>query len=898
MIGDDAMQKLRMLRDRLRALWHPDQVHDDIADEFRFHVEMRARENEHRGMSTADARRDAERRFGSAARVHDLAYDVRGGGWIETVLQDVRYGARVLAAQKMFSATVILTVGIAVGANATIFTLVDRLLLRTLPVERPAELEQLTLPNDWSSFSAPFFRELRQRSDVFSGVLARTLEPATIGNAGDARRGLVELVSGNYFSVLGTHAQYGRLLNDDDDRTSSVPPAAVVTNRYWRSRLSSDPAAVGTTIQIDSHPFTVIGVAAPEFFGLEVGSEPDVWVPLAVQPQLYDPGTTLANDAEANWLSVVGRRAPGVTHARAELGATLVLQQFQKESVRPVPNDWPRTIQLIGASRGLSRLRRQYEAALRLLMGVVATVLLIACASITTLMMTRSAGRRREIAVRLTLGASRVRLVRQLLTEGALLSLCGGAIGIVVARWGLGALTHVLPAGRVPSSLDANLDGRSLGFSLALSMLTAVLFSAGPALRSTHPDLAVAIRAGSDSVTARIPRIRGRKILIGVQVALSLVLTIGASLFTRSLAHIAAVPLGFQTGGVLIASIDPSLSGYTPARVGRFYHELEARLGANSGVRAAGSSAFPLLGGELSMRTVTAADAVQPADPQSTLISTNTVGGDFFDATGIQIRRGRGFDSRDSLHGPRVVVLNESAAHHYFGDRDAVNRTVLFGGVAPARVIGVVNDTKYASVREENRRIMYLPADQDPGILGGGERTIYVRTTGDPSRFAGDLESAVRSLDKTIPLYNVKTLSTQKAESLVRERLVAALSTFSGIVALALAAIALYGLVSFGAASRTREIGIRVSLGADPTGVVWLILRDAAGMVVGGCIAGVALGLLLSRFVQSQLYAVSPTDGSTIGMALGVLICTACAAALVPAMRAARIHPTEALRCE
>ena len=891
------MRILRILRDRLRALWHPDRVHDDIADEFRFHVEMRARENERRGMSVADARRDAEQRFGSPARIHDIAYDVRGGGWAEALWQDIRYGARMLAAQKVFSATVILTVGIGVGANAAIFTLVDRLLLRTLPVEHPGELEQLTLPNDWTSFSAPFFRELRRRNDVFAGVLARTLEPATIGNAGEARRGLIELVSGNYFSVLGTHAAQGRLLNDDDDRASLGAPVAVVSHRYWRSRLSSDPAAVGKMIQIDSHPFTVVGVAESDFVGLEVGTEPDVWVSIAMQPQLYDPGKTLANDADANWLAVLGRRATGVTHARAELGATVVLQQFQKESARPVPADWPRTIRLIGASRGLSRLRRQYEASLRLLMGVVAIVMLIACASITTLMMTRSTSRRREIAVRLTLGATRARLVRQLLTEGALLSLCGGAIGIVIARWGLGALAHVLPAERVPSSVDANLDVRSLAFSLALSMLTALLFSAGPALRSTRPNLVSAIRAGGDSSSGRIQRINGRKVLVAVQVALSLVLVIGASLFTRSLAHVAAIPLGFQTNHVVIASIDPSLSGYTAVRVRRFYHELESRLGGIAGVRAVGFSEFPLLGGEYTMRTVLGPGDSQSADPQSTLLATNTVGGDFFGAAGIPLRRGRGFEADDSLRGPRVVVLNESAARHFFGDEEAVGRTVLVGG-AHAKVIGVVSDTKYTSVREKTPRIVYLPSDQDPGILGGGERTIYVRTTGDASRFAGDLESAVRSLDKTIPLYNVKTLATQKAESLVRERLVAALSTLSGSVALALAAIALYGLISFGAASRTREIGVRVALGADPTRVIWLILRSATGMVVGGCAAGIALGVLLSRFVQSQLYGVSPTDAMTMGLAVGVLMGTGLVAAIIPALRAAQVDPMVALRCE
>lgn len=657
------MSILRTWRDRLRALWHPERVRDEIADELRFHVEMRARDNERAGMSTFDARRDAERRFGSVARIADTGYDVRGGGGLETLWQDIRYGARILSKQKIFSATVILTVGIGVGANATIFTLVDRLLLRTLPVERPNELEQVTLPNDWSSFSTPFVRELRGRTDVFSGVLARATVPGTIETAGDARRGLVELVSGNYFSVLGTHAAQGRLLNDQDDRVSVAAPVAVVSHYFWRDRLSGDPAAVGTMIRIDNHSFTVIGVAAPEFFGVDVGTMPDVWVPLSMQPQLLWQGSVLAEDREANWLRVVGRRAPGVTQARAESGATLVLQQFQKAMSRPTPDDWPTMVRLIGAGRGLPGLRDQYEGSLRLLMSVVVMVMLVACASITTLLMTRSTARRQEIAVRLTLGATRARLVRQLLTEGGLLSLCGGAVGLVIAQWGLGALLRLLPVGRIPLSVNAGLDARSLAFLLALSIITALVFSVGPALRFTRPDVVGAIKTGSDSATTgRATRINVRKFLVGAQVALSLILVIGASLFVRSLARTAAIPLGFETANVVIASVDPSLSGYSAARVEQFYHELETRLTTITGVRAVGFSAWPLLGGELSMITVRKPGARRPSDPQAWLLSSQVVGGDFFGAAGIRIRRGRGFAAADSLAGAPVVVLNEAAA--------------------------------------------------------------------------------------------------------------------------------------------------------------------------------------------------------------------------------------------
>ena len=894
------MSMLRIVRDRLRALWRPDQVRDEIVEELRFHVEMRARDNERGGMSAADARRDAARRFGSVAGIADVAYDVRGGGWLETLWQDARYGARVLAKQRVFTATVILTVGIGVGAGAAIFTLADRLLIRTLPVDHPAELEQISLPNDWTSFPTPFFRELRGRTDVFAGVLARTLAPATIAGAGDARRGLVELVSGNYFSVLGVRAAQGRLLNDDDERTASGAPVAVVSDRFWRTRLSSDPEAVGKTIRVDDQSLTIVGVAPPDFFGVEVGTMPEAWLPISMQPKIVFQGSVLADDRDANWLQVIGRRAPGVTQARAQAGATFAFQQYQESLGQPEPSGWPTSVRLVGVSRGLSSLRDNYEGALRVLIGIVAIVLLVACASITTLLMTRSAVRRQEIAVRLTLGATRARLVRQLLTEGALLSLCGGAAGLVIARAGLAALLRLLPSERVPIGIDVSLDARSLMFSLALSILVALVFSGGPALRFTRPDLVNAIRAGAASTTTRRGRrVDARKLLVGAQVALSLVLVLAASLFIRSLARTAAIPLGFETQHVLIASVDPSLSGYTPARVDGFYRELDERLRGVTGVRAVGFTAWPLLGGDLSMITVRIPGAPQPPDPRTWLLSSNVVGGDFFSAAGIRLRRGRAFAPADSVPGAHVIILNEAAARSYFGTDDAVGRTLLLGRAA-VKVIGVVGDTKYASVREEYRRIVYAPFGPDVQVLtaGVGERTVYLRTAGDPSALAGTLAAVGRAIDKNVPVYNVKTFAAQKSESLSRERLLAALSAWAGSVTLALAAIALYGLVSFGVASRTREIGIRVSLGAEPLRVVWLIVRGAVGMVAGGCTAGVGLALLLSRFIQSHLYDISATDARTIGTAAGILVATALIAALVPALRTARVDPTTALRYE
>jgi len=763
-----------------------------------------------------------------------------------------------------------------------------------LPVERPEELEQIALGNDDTAFSYPFYRELRQRNQVFSSLAARALRPASIAAGGSAERGVIEIVSGNYFSALGVRPVQGRVFTDDDNRVPMGHPVTVVSYRYWRERLSSDPSIIGQAIHIDHYPFTVIGVAPAGFFGMEVGSAPDAWAPIMMQPQLFLGGMSVIN-GPWKWLQIVGRRAPGVSEPQAQAAATLLLQQIQ--AGQALPRFAPRDIKLIPVGKGLSRLRGSFKRPLQILMAVVGLLLFISCANIANLLLARAASRRHEVAVRLALGAGRARLVRQLLTESLLLGLFGGAIGVGLASSGVRLLLRFLPAARVPFSLEVSMDGRMLVFTLAISILTGLFFGLVPALQSTRMDSASALKDQRAILGVPLQRWDLRNALVAFQVAFSMLLLAGAGLFLRSLQHTSAIRAGLDTDNVVMASIDPSLSGYTSSQSRGFYHQLESRLRESPGVQAVGTSVVPLLGGASEYNVTGLRVPGAPRPPRGSSILWNTVGGDFFRAVGIRILRGRDFGPQDAPDRPMVAVINETAARYFFGDQEVIDRGVTLGKNT-VTIIGIASDSKYRSVREDTPRVLYTSSDQDtsPGI--GDERTVYLRTSGDPSRYASVLRGAVRDLGKELPVYNLKTFADQKAESLVRERLLATLSGFFGGLALLLAAIGLYGVIAFAVVRRTREIGIRVSLGAARATVVWMVLRGALGMVLAGIGAGLAVARWLSQWVTAELYGVDSNDPASLAAACAVLTAVAILAAFFPAWKATRLDPLVALRYE
>ena len=887
----------RVLLDRCRALVRPQRVRDEIDEELRFHVEMRTQDYMRQGMSAHEARRAAMLAFGSVANVKEVSYDIRGGGWLEAIWRDLVYAWRSVAKHRTLSAVIVGVVAVGVGANAAILGVADRILWRELPVRAPGELEQLAYYKQWDALSYPLFRALGEKSDAFAGVLARSRQTSTFAIASRPERRVLELVSGNYFSVLGVQPEVGRVLSDDDDRTIMSHPVAVVSDRYWRTRLGASDSAIGRTILIDDYPFTVIGVAPAAFFGIEVGVSPDAWVPLAMHPVLFAARRSLVND-DWMWLEVLGRRAPGVSTARAAAHATLVLRRLQEASGQPIPKKVPREIRLSPANRGLSPLRGQVRAPLEVLMGITVLVLLIACANVATLLVIRSMARGREIGVRLALGASRTRVIRQLLTESMLLAVAGGIIGTLLAIGASRGLVRVLPPAPIPTEIDVTPDARMLAIAFLLAGFTGVVFGVAPAVRATRLDLARVMRDDIRPRRAGRWRFGARGVLVAGQVAVSLVLVIGAGLFTLSLERLGAVPAGFETDHLIMASVNPSSNRYTPSSVLSLFQALQAKLVATPGVAAVGVSTVSLLGGpdNYNMTTMIVPGRPRPTDPMSLL--TQTIGGDFFGATGTRILRGRAFNEHDTRGGPWALVLNETAARDYFGDEDPLGRSVRIVGAPSATIVGVVRDSKYRTMREKMPPIVYTTFAQDSETAPGLERTVYVRTTGDPAAFATALETAVHDLDRSLPVFDVRTLAEQERRSMSSERVVALLSAIAGGIALVLAAIGLYGLVVFDTQQRTREIGVRISLGATRSRIMTLVLRGAFGMVIGGTVIGLGLSRGLSTLVAAQLYGVSATNAAIVAAACATLAIAVLIAALVPAWRASRVNPVEALRYE
>jgi len=878
---------------RLRALFYRERLERELAEELEAHVHMEAEANLRAGMTAEDARRAALLHAGGIELAKEQYRDRRGVPFLETTAKDFRYAVRMLARNPAFAAVAILSLALGVGANTAIFSLTDAVLLRMLPVDKPEELELIGVmdgPAPMFSFSYPIFRELRRRDQAMSEIFARASVPASLIVARQTGRGVAEMVSGNYFRALGVQPAVGRLFTDDDDRVPLAAPVAVVSYRFWREQLGADPEAAGKQIHIDSFPFTVVGVAPAAFFGVEVGTVPDIWVPMMMQQRVFGSAPAFDN-SNWGWLSVLGRRRPGMSEAQAQAGLNVAFQQVAREDRGKFWNHPSEiAICLEPGGKGLSRLRGRFENPLYVLMAVTAVVLLIACANLANLLLARATARSREIAVRLAMGAGRGRLIRQLLTESLVLALAGGAGGYVVSGWCVNLLLRFLPAeGNRPVAVHVAADVRLMGFTLLVSIGAALLFGLAPALRATSPELAGALK--NDGSATRSRRFGLKSALAMVQVALSLLLLVGAGLFLRSLRNATAIAIGLKTENVVLATMNPRLSGYTPEQTAAFYSLLETELRGKAGVRAVGFSEAPWLSGAFNQVGMQVPGRPDPPGGRSILVAG--VGGDFFDAVGIRILRGRGFGLQDTAGSVKVAVISQLAVRYFFGEQEPVGKTVRMGGQL-VEIIGVAADSKYRSVREDMPRVGYLSQAQSPAA----ERTVYVRTAGNPVPMMAAVRSTVRGLDRSLPVYDVKTFAEQKSESLVRERLIATLTGFFGALAVLLAAMGLYGVMSYGVGQRTREIGIRMSLGADRGTVVRMVLRDCFAMVAAGIAIGLPLSAWLSRLVESELFGVRPNDPATVAGATLLLAGMGVLAGYVPARRASRVDPMRALRYE
>jgi predicted permease len=828
-------------------------------------------------------------------------------------LQDLRYAFRTLRKAPLFTSVAVLSLALGIGANTAIFTLVDQLLLQLLPVRDPQQLVLLTARGQHygsntgsNAISYPMYQDFRDKNEVFQGMFCRYGTSLSLTYEGRTELIQGELVSGNYFPVLGVGPALGRVFTARDDLIQGAHPIAVLSYGYWKTRFAADPSVIGRKIVLNGYPLTIVGVSRQGFDGVEPGYAPQLRVPMMMKHQLTDSFYSL-NNRRGRFAQVFGRLKPGVTLEQAKAGLQPLFYQILSMEVRE--KDFARATEhtrqqflkmwmdVLPAANGRSGLREQFSNPLLALMAIVALVLLIACSNVANLLIARATARQKEIAVRLALGASRRRLIVQLLEESLLLSGMGAILGIGLAIVIDQALIGFLPRGVTPLTLSATPDWRVLAFTLAISALTGLLFGLAPAVQSTRPQLSGTLKDQAGSVVGGAS-VGLRKALVVAQVSLSLLLLIAAGLFIRSLKNLQGIRPGFETRSLLSFAVNPTLNGYKRERVLQFYRQLTERLSRTPGVNAVTLAVMPLLDGNEWDSTVTVegytAKEGEWVDPHMQFISPG-----FFQTLAIPVLLGRDFSDRDEKGAPQVAVVNERFAKRYFAGRSPVGLHLGMGGNPGTRtdieIVGVVKDTRYESLRDEIPYELYLPYRQVDFVQG---MTVYARALGDPTAIFAAMRRAVNELDSNVPIYRMRTLDQQLDKSLMSERLLASLSGVFGLLATLLAAIGLYGVMAYMVVRRTREIGIRMALGANRGSVVWLVMREvlllsAIGVAIGGAGAYAA-----TRLVQKQLFGILPTDALTMALSALGIATVALVAGYLPARRATAIDPMRALRWE
>jgi predicted permease len=826
--------------------------------------------------------------------------------------QDLRFAVRTLGRSPGFTAVAAATLALGIGANTAIFSLMDQVLLRLLPVHEPGRLVVLDGPGPFSGtthsrsstikeLSHPLFLELRDKADVFAGVLGQYETPVHVAEGGQTEQVDGVLVSGTFFDVLGVRPARGRIFTAEDDRTPGAHPVIVLGHGFWTRRFGADPAVVGRTVYVNSQPMTVVGVAAAGFNGIAVGHSADLYIPLMMQPQVIPTWRSGINDWRVRWLTVMARLRDGVSREQAAASVNVLYGQLLREDLARLGTRTERfrkaflekKLILHPGARGNSPFRDDSRTPLLMLMGMVGLVLLIACANVANLLLARASARQKEIAVRLALGAGRMRLVRQLLVECLVLALAGGAVGMAFAAWTGSMLVRALPSEAAPRVLSTEPDFRVALFALGLSLVTGIVFGLLPALQSTRADVAPTLKDETTSVAGGAA-FRFRKGLVVAQVALSLLLLIGAGLFTRSLMNLRGLNPGFQPDSLLTFTVDPSLNGYDLARRIAVLEQIRQEVAAEPGVRSVSMAEVTLMTDSDSSSTVKV-DGYEAKDGENMNPNFNAVGSEFFSTMGIPLLAGREIGDADAAGGRRVAVVNQTFARYFFGDKDPVGRTFRMGrrDELEIEIVGVARDGKAATLREEATRYAYVPYRQQNDV---GGMTFYVRSAVDPSALAASLRAAVRRVDDALPVTRLMTMQAQIRESLFADRLVAALSAAFGALATLLAALGLYGVMSYAVSLRTREIGIRVALGADRRTVLGMVLREVAVLAVVGVCVGLPGGYGVGRYVEAELFGLTAYDPVTFGLATAVLLTTALLAGYVPAARATRVQPMVALR--
>jgi predicted permease len=878
---------LATLRSFLRALLGRGCMEREMNSELQFHLDARVEDLIVSGLDRAAAQVQARRELGDPLRWKEQGREARGLRLVDQLGADLRYGLRWLRRSPAFAAAAVLSIALGIGANTAIFSLVNAVLLRLLPVDDPHSLVLLTRSDDrtrlGSSFPYPFYRQLQDSQTVLDSVICRAGMSPNVEAGGPAERVSGELVSGNYFEVLGVRPHLGRLFVPEDNRVAGGHPLVVVSHGYWQRRFGGDPLIIGQTIRVNTYPMTIIGVTPPGFHGIELGASPDIRVPIVMQAEMHASRSRLENPREW-WLQITGRLKNGVSREAAEQELDASFQRFSTV----LPSDWPRDRRLIllEGSRGRPTLQNRFAKPLVVLSGLAMAVLLLVCLNVANLMFARTVARRRELAVRIALGASRGRIVAQLLVEALLIAVTGGALGLLLAKWGAQGLASIAVPASAGPVLDIAMDLRVLGFATILSVVTGLVCGLSPALSVRHNNLVAALSTEGRQVAGG--RLLGRQLLVGAQIAVAFTLLVGAGLFTRTLGNLRNLDFGFETEHLLLLTLDPTLSGYEQPQLRVFYDDVMERVAKVPGVQSASFAVMPLLGGNSWGSGLTLDTGVHDDNPGP---ERNAVGPSYFRTVGAPIVAGREFTEADVASGQKVAVVNEAFARRYFDGR-ALGRRIGPGGPqgsADFTIVGVARDGKYAQVRETAAPFWYVPY---PQLTQLGQLALHVRTTSNPEAVTAGVRHVIAAIDKRVTMFRVKTMQQQISDQLILERLLAMLAA---VFAMLLAAIGLYGVMTYATMARTREIGVRIALGATPSSILALILRQTTTLIVVGLILGLVLALAGIGYLRSLLFGLEPTDPYVMVHAALIVITVTTIAAWLPARRATRVDPMSAL---
>jgi predicted permease len=890
---------------RLRAILRRNRMEDDLDEELRFHFEHQVSLYRQQGITEDEARRRARLAMGGIDQAKEECRDARGVSLFESLLQDLRYAARVLRKSPGFTVVAILSLAIGIGANTVMFSLLDQALLRLLPVQNPEEIVLFKSPGPMPgmyrntgrgmSFSYPLYCDFRDHGTVFSGAAARFGTDATLNYGGQAEHASVELVTGNYFAMLGVASRLGRVLTPDDDHVPNGHPVAVLSYGFWQHRFGGDPAIVGRSVSLNNRAFTVVGISAQSFRGIDRGLDFDLRVPMMMK-DVFTPNWPGLDHRDWAWLNIIARMKPPITLEQAQTASDEFYRRLLAQDAEiyagalgPRREEFLRRhLELVPGARGVTWISEHWETQLYALMAMVGLVLLITCANLAGLLIARTAARGRELAIRMALGAGSRRLARQLLTECVLLAGAGTLAGFLLAYAAQPAIVALLLGESAAQSLPVRPDVRVLGFTAAVAIGAVLFLWLVASTRRTDAGVIEALKS-EGGASSGPGRARARRALVTVQIALCVCVLAAAGLFARTLGNLKSVDIGLDRHNLVLLSLDPISAGHEEGRARALYTQIEHALAAAPGVDSVASSDFRVLGGSLNVMQY-AIEGFRPSSPEESDICEISTTPAYFRALGMRLLAGRDF-MLDSKWGG--VIVNRAFVQKYFRGRNPVgkhvHRTIDTG---PLEIVGVVPDIKLWSLRDPSRPIVYLPS------LYSGEVSVFVRTRLQPEALVPSLRRIVEREAPGVPVYSVTTMDEVVANSLGQESLLATLAACFGLLATLLAAIGLYGVIAYSVARRTHEMGIRISVGASSRRVVALVMKEVAWMLAGGLILGLPAAMALSRLAKSRLFGISAADPFALAGAGALIILAATAAGLVPALRAARIDPVRALRHE